>query len=56
MGKKKLCRSKEWAEEKNREELLELLLKPKFFCKKCLRASADEKVLCKPEKLKSSKE
>jgi len=52
MGKKKLCRSKELADDKHREELFDIIRKPKFFCKKCIRVACSEEFLCKPEKLK----
>ncbi len=56
MGKKKLYRAKELADDKNRDELLEILKKPKYFCKKCLRAASEGSYLCKPEKLKKREE
>jgi hypothetical protein len=33
------------------EAIRTLLLKPKYYCKKCLRAAAKKQALCKPEKL-----
>lgn len=32
--------------EKHSEEILKLIDKPKYFCKKCLRVSIDKKYLC----------
>ncbi len=37
--------------EKYDEEIRKLLKEPKYFCKKCLRASSDKNYLCKPEKI-----
>lgn len=33
------------------KEIKQLLVAPKFYCRKCLRAAADKGALCKPEKL-----
>ena len=32
-------------------DLRKLLQAPEYYCRKCARASSDEKYLCKPEKL-----
>lgn len=37
--------------EKYDQDIRKLLGEPKYFCKKCLRASAKKNYLCKPEKL-----
>ena len=36
-------------------EILNLINNPKYICRKCARAAKDEKVLCKPLKIKKVK-
>jgi hypothetical protein len=50
---KTLC---DWSEkdiEKKAAKLAELLLSPRFLCRRCARAAARSKVLCKPARLES---
>lgn len=49
---KTLCDWKKKEIERNRELLAELVSHPRYLCKKCARAAAVSKVLCKPSSLK----
>jgi len=51
---KTLCDWKKKEIEKNRELLAELLRSPRYYCRKCARAAAISKVLCKPARLPKS--
>ena len=46
-----LCKWKKARIEDDFEAYKELVRKPKFICRKCGRAAADKKSLCKPAKL-----
>jgi DNA-directed RNA polymerase specialized sigma54-like protein len=48
---KKMCKIKEKDFKKLEKSIRELIKKPNFFCKRCLRASVDKNKLCKPEEL-----
>jgi hypothetical protein len=48
---KTLCDFSKSDIEKFDKEIRLLVKKPKFICKKCLRASSEKKYLCKPTKL-----
>ena len=50
--KKKLCKYGKDAFKKNEEALIAEVLQPRFICRKCLRAAANEKLLCNPQELK----
>lgn len=48
---KTLC---DWSKrdlERHPEKLAELVLEPRFYCRKCARVANTSKVLCKPRKL-----
>ncbi|MGM0461974.1 MAG: hypothetical protein ACQEQ4_06090 [Fibrobacterota bacterium] len=47
---KKMCKIKKLKD--NKEEILEQVKSPTHICKKCLRVSADEKLLCSGKKIK----
>jgi len=49
---KTLCDWKKKEIERNRDLLTELVSQPRYLCKKCARAAAVSKVLCKPSSLK----
>jgi len=48
---KKLCKIKEKDFKELEKSFKELVKHPEYFCKKCLRVSADKGTLCKPEKI-----
>lgn len=41
--------------EKNSSELKSIISNPKYYCKKCARASSNKDYVCKPKKLDSAK-
>jgi len=48
---KSLCKIKTKGHDALDPAVRSLLLEPKYYCHKCLRAAAEKKALCKPEKL-----
>jgi hypothetical protein len=52
MSKKEtLCNWKKEEIKDSVAELRKILHSPEYYCRKCARASSDERYLCKPEKL-----
>jgi len=49
--KKKMCKLADDGLKKKEKEILEQVIHPKYICKKCLRVSSDEDLLCSPKKL-----
>ncbi len=49
---KKMCKAVKKGFSADDEEILEQVKNAKYICRKCLRTAADEKYLCRPEKIK----
>lgn len=50
---KKLCDLKKEPFDLIKNDILKIVSKPSFICKKCLRVAVDKKYLCKGEALKN---
>ena len=48
---KTLCDFSKSDFEKHPKEFMKVIKNPKYICKKCLRASSDKDLLCKPSKM-----
>jgi hypothetical protein len=48
---KTLCDFTKSDREKYLHEMKDIIVNPKYICKKCLRASSDKTYLCKPDKI-----
>ncbi len=47
----KMCHLKKSTLKDHFEEIVNLVAKPKYICKKCFRVSNDKDLLCKPKKM-----
>jgi len=52
MKNKTLCHWNKIEIKENKELLFSIIKNPKYYCKKCIRVSNDEKLICKAEKIK----